>query len=318
MMVNVLLTGAGFSRNWGGWLATDVFEYLISCEDLSENIRGKLWRDWRDGKDFEYTLSGLENNNNDGGRSDFDSLSTTIYGMFNLMNGAFQGSVNNMRGRHEDKLRGFIDKFDEIYTLNVDSLFELLAQEMYGTASFSEVWRSPGTRLRNKDDKGNPALLWKAPRSVIDTDTSIPAGTRPYYKLHGSANWTEEAGGKPLMVLGSKKDTKIRSVNILNRYVDTFSKSISDRPANLVVVGYSFRDEHVNKIISDSISKGALRLFLWDPMGLDAIYPKKNATRSELIPGAEVAIRGVSRRNLLETLNYDSVEYSKIYDFLKV
>jgi hypothetical protein len=28
-MPHYLLTGAGFSRNWGGWLANEAFEYLL-------------------------------------------------------------------------------------------------------------------------------------------------------------------------------------------------------------------------------------------------------------------------------------------------
>src|ERR1700730_9485937 len=34
IMSLILLTGAGFSRNWGGWLATEAFEYLIGQDDL--------------------------------------------------------------------------------------------------------------------------------------------------------------------------------------------------------------------------------------------------------------------------------------------
>ena len=32
----VLLTGAGFSRNWGGWLAIEAFEYLLGCPEWTE------------------------------------------------------------------------------------------------------------------------------------------------------------------------------------------------------------------------------------------------------------------------------------------
>ena len=28
-MTFILRTGAGFSRNWGGWLASETFEYLL-------------------------------------------------------------------------------------------------------------------------------------------------------------------------------------------------------------------------------------------------------------------------------------------------
>jgi hypothetical protein len=38
----ILLTGAGFSRNWGGWLAAEVFEYLIGQDDLHPRTRDIL------------------------------------------------------------------------------------------------------------------------------------------------------------------------------------------------------------------------------------------------------------------------------------
>jgi len=45
-MGHVLLLGAGFSRNWGGWLATEVFEYLLGCPEIANdpNLRALLWR----------------------------------------------------------------------------------------------------------------------------------------------------------------------------------------------------------------------------------------------------------------------------------
>src|SRR4051812_43228072 len=33
-MQYILLLGAGFSRNWGGWLANEVFEYLIGTPEV--------------------------------------------------------------------------------------------------------------------------------------------------------------------------------------------------------------------------------------------------------------------------------------------
>jgi hypothetical protein len=40
-----LLIGAGFSRNWGGWLANEAFEYLLGDPSvmLSPPLRGLLW-----------------------------------------------------------------------------------------------------------------------------------------------------------------------------------------------------------------------------------------------------------------------------------
>jgi len=35
----LFLTGAGFSRNWGGWLANEAFEYLLACPEVDVYLR---------------------------------------------------------------------------------------------------------------------------------------------------------------------------------------------------------------------------------------------------------------------------------------
>jgi hypothetical protein len=44
-MSHILLTGAGFSRNWGGWLATEAFEYLLGAVEVDDQLRHLLWQD---------------------------------------------------------------------------------------------------------------------------------------------------------------------------------------------------------------------------------------------------------------------------------
>ena len=48
-----LLLGAGFSRNWGGWLASEVFEYLLGTPEVlaDDGLRTHLWN---------YRLGGFE------------------------------------------------------------------------------------------------------------------------------------------------------------------------------------------------------------------------------------------------------------------
>ena len=41
-MNHILLLGAGFGRNWGGWLAGEVFEYLIGCPEVDAEINNLL------------------------------------------------------------------------------------------------------------------------------------------------------------------------------------------------------------------------------------------------------------------------------------
>src|SRR5947209_7651914 len=58
-MPHILLLGAGFSRNWGGWLADEAFEYLLGCPQLDDGLRTRLWR-YKGRGGFEAALSELQ------------------------------------------------------------------------------------------------------------------------------------------------------------------------------------------------------------------------------------------------------------------
>jgi hypothetical protein len=59
-MHNLLLTGAGFSYNWGGYLASEAFEFLLSVTDGDDDLRALLWRDHQAQLGFEDTLAKLQ------------------------------------------------------------------------------------------------------------------------------------------------------------------------------------------------------------------------------------------------------------------
>ena len=56
-MTHILLTGAGFTRNWGGWLANEAFEYLLGVPQLDQYLRDILWSEKLKGEGFEGALS---------------------------------------------------------------------------------------------------------------------------------------------------------------------------------------------------------------------------------------------------------------------
>jgi hypothetical protein len=91
----VLLTGAGFSRNWGGWLANEAFEDLIGSPEIDDHIRHLLWKHKKQAGGFEEALAELQQEYNlrrdESTKKRFDGLLTAIVGMFNYMNNAFEG-----------------------------------------------------------------------------------------------------------------------------------------------------------------------------------------------------------------------------------
>ena len=83
-----------------------------------------------------------------------------------------------------------------------------------------------------------------------------------------------------------------------------------------MIIGYSFGDAHINKMIFDGIEAG-LKIFVIDPLGVDVIGSNPSLP---LNPGFSVrnAIIGASRRSLLKTLSgQDVVEWNKVNRFFR-
>jgi hypothetical protein len=91
---HLLLLGAGFSRNWGGWLASEAIEYLLGHPDIVNNtvLRRLLWKHQESGAGFEGALEELQTAalRDPGGQArDRAALERAIAGMFADMNQAF-------------------------------------------------------------------------------------------------------------------------------------------------------------------------------------------------------------------------------------
>ena len=119
----VLLLGAGFSRNWGGWLANEAFEYLLGSPEIDDYLRNTLWGAKLRGEGFEVALSMVQDayasNKSDETKQRLDRLTQAVIGMFNAMQTAF----NKLDYRESDlRVQRFLSKFDAIFTLNQDTL----------------------------------------------------------------------------------------------------------------------------------------------------------------------------------------------------
>lgn len=79
-------------------------------------------------------------------------------------------------------------------------------------------------------------------------------------KLHGGLNWANEKG--TLMIMGDDKETSINSNPIfckLNRLQDCYL----GKAKRIMIFGYGFRDDHVNKTLLEAANRGA-EFFVFD------------------------------------------------------
>lgn len=325
-MPHYLLTGAGFSRNWGGWLADEAFEYLLTRPELDASLRNLLWEAKAKGG-FETALAGLQiaykQQPTAITKQQLDSLTTAIIAMFAAMNEAFASMRFEPTGdgfADDHEIARFLTSFDAIFTLNQDSLLEMkyVRPRLGQTPAGSYL---PYLRWTNEKLEHFPFPY----QYQMAPDLSLPLKDRvqPYYKLHGSSNWFSDKDER-MLVMGGNKAELIKQFPILTKYHEEFARFLSAPDAKLMVIGYGFRDEHINQTIEAACKRG-LKLFIIDYLGLDVIDTRSAANKNAIIPVSLTEftetlrpnIIGPSRRDLRSTLVTDNVERNKLLSFFR-
>ena len=142
---------------------------------------------------------------------------------------------------------------------------------------------------------------------------------QPIYKLHGSYNWFTEPQSERLLVMGGNKTATIRAFELLARYQQDFRNLLLQPDTHLMVIGYGFRDDHINNVIEDAARSG-MQIFIVDPRGVDVV--DKRDSRAQIIqPVTDFmralipAIIGASRRQLNDIIFTDLIENEKVMRF---
>ncbi len=320
-MTRILLTGAGFSRNRGGWLASEVFDYLLGATEIDQETRNLLWRSTESGGGFEDTLADLGTAKDGQGKKRYDDLIAALAGMFNAMS---QGFIERKSMEFQNDLnymvKTFLLRFDAIFTLNQDTLLELYYLGMFpGTSRWVEC-RIPGVKPLNPSVVMSFTPHDKIALQQPDPSNFLIASTfQPYIKLHGSCNWNDGPSGGRILIMGGQKAIDIKQFPILTWYHDRFRQFLLRSDARLMVIGYSFSDAHINEAIGKGVDNG-LKLFIMDPRGVDVLDkrppgPVGRPSRDEYMAKLAPNIIGVSKRPLKSTFNDDVVEHGRVRKF---
>ena len=224
-MTDILLLGAGFSRNWGGLLANEVFEHLLANPDIHRNVYLKelLWRFSNSGG-FEYALSEVQTEYSRQpertGLKSLQALQAGIADIFEGMNDAFFDLTSMEFSKYQDRqIKTLFVRFDAIFTLNQDILLEqhyLPHVELAGHDRWIGV-QIPGMK-RTQTSEGGPEAWGKDIWIPMDPEElTISERLQPFFKLHGSSNWRDAEGGQ-LFVVGGNKSRTIESQVVLAWY----------------------------------------------------------------------------------------------------
>jgi hypothetical protein len=259
-MPHYLLTGAGFTQNWGGMLASEVTGSLLADLQDFPDVIAKLSEDLP----FEYAFQGFtQTAKKSEAQRQFENAVVSVFHRMNLalLKTRFEFRDPPVVGT---RVKDFLSEFDAIFTLNQDQLLELhYMRNLLGVGKlrWSEIV-IPGMKPIAHDMPHFEALnlTWE-PTGGFE----LPRNMQPYVKLHGSTNWS--AGpGKPIMVMGYQKADAIIAHPVLQRSHEYFAQCLNQPDAKLMTIGYGFQDDHINDVIAQASVNG-MRTFIVDLAG---------------------------------------------------
>lgn len=99
------------------------------------------------------------------------------------------------------------------------------------------------------------------------------------------------------MVIGGNKKEQIDREPLLKWYYKIFADVLSGGDKKLMVIGYGFRDEHINSTIVNAIKNRGLKLYVLSPEKPDDFIKKVNGILPEIADG----LYGYFAYNLFQT-----------------
>jgi hypothetical protein len=240
--------------------------------------------------------------------------------MFTDMDKAFATIINfEFQKDIAYMVRTYFVRFDAIFSLNQDLLLE--RHYLNGNVALSSNrhwngWEIPGMNAMPGHDSPNPATTqWS---SMDPPKFSVTKNRQPYFKLHGSSNWVDVSTGRQLLVMGGDKSSRIVQHPILKWNHDQFREYLSHSDSRLMVIGYSFGDDHINRIIAEAADRGNLSLFIIDPLGVDVVDKNRDVpiySPGPLLARLQPHLIGASRRTVRDIFGTDRVEHGKVMRF---
>jgi hypothetical protein len=312
-MPHYLLIGAGFSRNWGG--------------PLSEEITGSLLGEFHDDVELASVLrrGPFEDAFQGFGPATGPPEAVTrqrrfqdaVASLFDRLNKTFLTREFEFSNDLAFSLKAFLSRFDAIFSLNQDLLLEIHYMQRFPAQGKWTGVVLPGMQVSVPSPSTAPydftMTTWR-PHSSF----AIAQGFQPLFKLHGSSNWLADSGER-ILIMGGFKSGAIQRFPILKHYHDQFSALLNYPNARLMVIGYSFQDEHINGVIEGAWRDRGLGTYLVDPQGRGVLIDPKMA-RAQIRPKRDIEdikLVGELRRPLSTVFAGDAFAHGELMRFFR-
>lgn len=312
-----LLTGAGFTHNFGGYLGIQMWEHTFNNPAVQSSVE---LRSMMLNRIFEYNFERIYSHLHASPNVDFQNYQVAVEKAYRDMDRLVHDAHNE--SKHELSMdavykwlrlfAGSGDKKGFIFTLNQDLFFE-----RHGPVGFFPA-------LPGVPSLAEPGRVKEArPGEYSKIQLSALAPTAPLHdlnviKLHGSCNWTS-SDGTDAMVIGENKSELIEKEPLLKQYFEIFKSVLHSGGVQLWCVGYGFGDRHINSILYQGIKEHGLRLCIMSPVRPEGFIDsweliRQFATESEIntlrlsIQGYIAnSLVGVFRKRTFPTIPYEEM-----------
>lgn len=266
----IVLTGAGSSVEIGGKTMADLWEAVEGSSEITFSDVKTIVSDSPDDEDFvknknlEELLSRLQiEKMAKGASSDIEGFIKTIEKII-VQNCRFVPSENFPHKNFLNKILQSRKKNVprcKVFTLNYDESFEKAADDI-GAVVIDGFSFSQKGEFRSVDFDLD---IVQREQSRIHNEENFYKKVFHLYKLHGSVNWEKPSGVEKKIL---KKDSPEEALLVYpnsSKYEESynmpffemiarFQMALRRQNTTLLIVGYSFGDEHINRIIEEAIN----------------------------------------------------------------
>jgi len=270
-----LFTGAGFTKNFGGFLADEMWSQIFNNPLIQLNPKLRSLMISESYYDYETAFSKAMTNKGFS-QEERDAMNTaTLHAYMNLDIAITQTQDgNNISRDYQDYVYpGLNNPSYYWFTLNQDLFIERTqGYRSPGMLSFSQTVQERG--FRPWDNSMSKMVPTENIKEIVTKDISSTAGVK-YIKLHGSYGWISPDGSQK-MVIGNDKHATIKSMPLLAYYLKLFREFIFEGDKIAVVIGYGFRDKHINDILLKGVQDHGLKLIIISPQSISELYRQLN------------------------------------------
>ena len=334
----VLLTGAGFTANFGGPLAHEMWAGLFNNRQIQRHkeIREVMYQaqvrqkikasDLISLRDYDYEAAYHVIINEDYDDEIKDVMKLAMRSIYD----GIDKTISRSPFREYDAKQNCLNLIDNFKCSDKESYFFTLNQDIF----IERYFRGTGLYISGfPEGNNNSTKLFGLERNMLSEEHlfSVPnedeiikisdrsnKDTRFFYiKLHGSYNWIKEQDNR-IMIIGYNKLEQTKNEPLIKYYFEVFEKVLGQKHIDLLVIGYGFKDRHINDILTKHILKNELKLFIINPVPIDRFMEELRKSTNEpneyLLPQTiESSLRGYYPCELFDII-VDPVRYNNFTD----